>query len=157
MSTSFDLQNLVNLHQIQTQMGATVLQVHVIVGNLPTTATANRSYLLATQGFADLPGGVEPDQILPDDFLDPALVDNVVFVVAFPAPLLLTEVLPTDGVNSFNATIGVAPATPENFAGEIGVLPEPGGAAVASAALLTVAALRRRQGAESPRQNSHPR
>ncbi|HVX15009.1 MAG TPA: DUF4214 domain-containing protein [Pirellulales bacterium] len=66
--------------------------------NLPTDATANQHFLIATADYAALPGAVTPDYIIPDNFFNPAGdtldyadVDEFTFTAAQ---------MPTDGVNS---------------------------------------------------------
>ena len=79
--------------------------------------TANRFYLLATQGFADLPGAPPPDAIIPAGsvpFFDVTgdSVDFVIYDTCTFGPI------PTDGIDSFDcvtSTTGVA--TPTNYAG----------------------------------------
>lgn len=97
-----------------------------------TEPTGNKYLLLATQGFADLPGAPSPDFIIPDGFFAPdgdtlwygpaQNYDNFVFE---PGDL------PMDGVNSIQIT-RYAPTTrtrdefeigvnsPTNFSGETG-------------------------------------
>lgn len=87
-------------------------------GNLPSTATANTSVLIATQAFADL-GIVTPDYIVPANFLFTAggtLNFGGVDLITYGA-------LPADGINSLGRTGAASPATPKNFAGATGTLP----------------------------------
>jgi RTX calcium-binding nonapeptide repeat (4 copies) len=87
--------------------------------NLPSTATANTSVLLATQAFADL-GLVTPNYIIPANFLftsggasvNFAGVHNVVYAS-----------LPQDGVQSLHragGTLSEGINSPTNFAGQSG-------------------------------------
>ncbi len=87
--------------------------------NLPSTATANTSVLLATQTFADL-GLVTPDFIVPDGFLFTA-GGTVNFGAG--ADSFVHGALPTDGVNALLRGGTVERATPQNFAGAVGSLP----------------------------------
>jgi len=88
--------------------------------NLPSTATANTSVLIATQGFANL-GIIAPDYVIPAGFLftsggtlNFASVDSMTY-----------GALPTDGVQSLsrNGTIGVN--SPKNFTGASGTILAP--------------------------------
>jgi Ca2+-binding RTX toxin-like protein len=88
--------------------------------NLPSSATANTTVLIATQGFAAL-GVVTPNYIVPDGFLFAAggtLNFGGADTVAYGA-------LPSDGVHSLNRNGTSATATPKNFAGATGSLPAP--------------------------------
>jgi hypothetical protein len=83
-----------------------------------TGNTADRYLLLATQGFADLPGVPAPDFIIPDGFL--ALGGDDLEYWLYDAANLTYGALPADGVMSFNADSGNAVNSPTNFAGETG-------------------------------------
>ncbi len=83
--------------------------------NLPSTATANTSVLIATQGFANL-GVVTPDFIVPAGFLfvnggtvNYAGVDSVTYAS-----------LPTDGTHSINRDGVSGVNSPRDFAGATG-------------------------------------
>jgi hypothetical protein len=80
--------------------------------NLPSPATASRSVLVATSGFAAL-GLVAPDYTMPDGFLaigggtlDYAGADQVTYAS-----------LPTDGATAIDHARNRVAATPKNFAG----------------------------------------
>ena len=93
---------------------------YIFPDDLPSTATANTTVLIATRGFADL-GLVTPDFIVPDGFLFPAggsLNFGGVDIVTYAA-------LPADGVHSVTRTGSPVTATPTNFAGLTGSLPAP--------------------------------
>lgn len=84
--------------------------------NLPSSATANRSVLIATSNFASLQGGVTPNYIIPAGFiftaggnLNFANVSNVDYAA-----------LPTDGQHSINAAGVQMVNAPRNFAGATG-------------------------------------
>ncbi len=90
--------------------------------NLPNTATANTSVLIATQGFANL-GVVTPNFIIPSGFLftsggtvNFAGADSVTY-----------SALPTDGSSSVNRDGVAAVNSPTNFAGATGSVSLPGG------------------------------
>jgi hypothetical protein len=122
-----------------------------------TGNTLNRRVLLATEGFGALPGGVEPDFVLPANFFD-LEGDTLVFRAvnfaetwdswAFPA-------LPVDGSLSLHRddpgavdppqTFSTADNSPTNYAGEVGhvEVPEPRGDALRLLAVATLLALAR--------------
>ena len=75
----------------------------------------------------------------------PGVLDAIHFVLGVPPMLIGSEPgdegeIPTDGFNSLNVGMGVLPATPRNFAGEV---PEPGAGLASGAALGTLIALSR--------------
>lgn len=85
--------------------------------NLPSSATANTSVLLATAAFAAR-AQVTPDYLLPDGFLfaeggtlDFGGADRITYAA-----------LPTDGTLSLNRSGNPVTATPTNFAGVVGSL-----------------------------------
>src|SRR5690349_8089438 len=55
-------------HDLTAGVGNSVQRTYDIPSNLPSSNTANRRVLFATQAFADL-GIVIPDYIIPDHFL----------------------------------------------------------------------------------------
>ena len=86
--------------------------------------TAFRWIIIATQGFADLPGVPTPDYIMPDGFFDPT-GDTLRYRGVTDIVTLEPGALPLDGVNGIdrNLTTGaltVAVNSPINFAGETG-------------------------------------
>ena len=126
-----------------------------------TGSTANRSLLLATQGFASSPGAVAPDFILPDNFFEIAgdtltlrsarQLNTVYDALSFGPGLGRT--LPSDGILSLQRVgsgptlrFEALPNSPTNFAGQTGALvPEPASAALVSLGLGVLAGLRRRR------------
>ncbi len=96
----------------------------VVGGATQVGNTANRFYLIATPGFAALPGAPTPDAIITADklpfFFNPA-GDSVDFstwdTCTFSVPI------PTDGVGSLDCGVGPAPNSPQatnsptNYAG----------------------------------------
>jgi serralysin len=119
--------------------------------NLPSTPTANAHSLVATPGYAALGGGVPTaDYILPgNNWFSPA-GDTLNYFFGIYDNLTFTNAqLPKDGSNSLNRTsFGVnsfasLSASPTNFAGTTGTVPEP--TALAPAAAVALAALRRRR------------
>lgn len=90
--------------------------------NLPAGTTANQYLLIATAGFAALPGAPTPDHILPDNFLD-LNADTIQYHIYPNSVLSFTAGdLPTDGLNSWNRGnpnfSGVN--SPTNYNGETG-------------------------------------
>lgn len=134
-----------------------------------TGSTANRSLLLATQGFASSPGAVAPDFILPDNFFEiggdtltlrsAGQLNTVFDTLAFGPGLGRT--LPSDGLLSLQRVGSGAslrfealPNTPTNFAGQTGALvPEPASAALVSLGLSVLAGLRGRRRVGSRRRS----
>ncbi len=91
--------------------------------NLPTTATANQHLLLGTASYAALPGAVQPDYILPDNFFNPA-GDSLDYADVDAFSFTAGQV-PTDGVNALlrNVTtfaLSTGPNTETNLAGQTG-------------------------------------
>jgi hypothetical protein len=127
-----------------------------------TGSTQNRRLLVATAGFAAMPGAVTPDYVMPDSFIRTS-GDTISFYSDgsyFTPPILLNEIgfggatpLPTDGilalVREHDSTL-VEPAvnSPTNFAGQNGSLvPEPASAALIAAGLAGLALRARRRSA----------
>jgi len=86
-------------------------------GNL-TGDTSNKHLLLATQGFADLPGAPAPDFIIPDNFL-PAGGDTLEYWM-YPNATVEYPPLPTDGITSLTVGGATGQNSPTNYAGESG-------------------------------------
>lgn len=87
--------------------------------NLPSTATAGRRVLIATPGFASLPGGVTPDYIIPPNFLFPS--GRVRFAGLAGGADVTYTALPTSGHQSLTFPGAViAVNSPTNFAGDTG-------------------------------------
>ncbi|PYI87148.1 MAG: hypothetical protein DME26_07100 [Verrucomicrobia bacterium] len=116
--TSFGGQQFLSGHALASSDAAgSSTQNFTFPNDLPGD-TANRSFLVATPGFANLPGGITPDYTIPAGFLftaggrlNYAGVDLVTY-----APL------PTDGTNSISRTGAKAVNSPSNFAGQTGSL-----------------------------------
>jgi len=82
--------------------------------------TSNKHLLLATAGFAALPGAPTPDYILPDGFFAPD-TDFLTYWTYSEAIMYWTAgQLPTDGVNSLNIDGTTGPNSPTNYAGVTG-------------------------------------
>ncbi len=91
------------------------------LSDLISSNTRDTTVLLATQGFADL-GIVTPDFILPAGFL---FTSGGTLNFAEGTSTVSYGQLPADGTHSLNASGVSAVATPRNFAGAHGSLPEP--------------------------------
>jgi len=143
--TNEAFQNLLEGQVLRTTQNNLVLQTFTFPSNLPSQNTQDRFFLVATPGFEAV-AGIAPDFEIPVGFLEVGVLDEVELVGADDFGFAPEE-LPTDGVSSLNAlgggSIGVAPATPTNFAGEIGTLPEPGSATGALAAAAALATFRK--------------
>ena len=116
-----DFQNLMNGHVMSS-----VANMYTFTSNLPITSTKNHHFLVATQSFADLPGAVTPDYIMPAQFFS-VTSDTLTLVGAIlPAFTFTSGMLPVDGALSLNGSTNTprvytsATNTPQNFAGQIG-------------------------------------
>ncbi len=116
--TTTNGQNLFNGHTLEVTSGDST-NTFVFVGNLPSSATANTSVLIATQGFADL-GIVTPDYIVPDDFLFTA---GGTLDFGDGSDVVVYSALPDDGVLSVNDAGATGANSPGNFAGDTGTIP----------------------------------
>jgi hypothetical protein len=117
--------------------------------NLPSSATAGKYLLVATNGYAALAsqqGAPAPDRVLPDNFLEIA-ADTVRYAGISATDVVYTN-LPTDGIDSLDLeNPGGTVNTPENFAGATGsidasppaAVPSLGGGAIAVLAGLLLA------------------
>jgi len=105
-----------------TSTHAGVTKTFTFPGNLPSSATAGRKFLIATPGFAAL-GLVTPDYVfLNNGFL---ATDNGTLNYAGVDQVTYVSV-PTDGVSAISRTGAVVPSAPVNFAGSsAGVPPLP--------------------------------
>ena len=82
-----------------------------------TGSTANKFYLLATQGFADLPGAPTPDAIIPVGsvpFFNQA--GGTVAFLSFDSWAFGS--VPTNGTDSLDRITGVGANSPTNYAGQ---------------------------------------
>ncbi|MGE3165331.1 MAG: hypothetical protein AB7O52_10540 [Planctomycetota bacterium] len=90
--------------------------------NLPPGSTANQYLLVATAGFAALPGAPTPDLLMPDNFFN-LTADTLQFWLYTTSPLTFSAgSLPLDGLNSWNRGTPAFAAvnSPTNFAGVTG-------------------------------------
>ncbi len=92
--------------------------------NLPcSNCTANEHLLLATAGFAALPGAPTPDYIIPDGFFD---VSGDTLTYWFYGDATWTfGAVPTCGQLSLNGDDSTGVNSPTNFAGETGSITAP--------------------------------
>jgi hypothetical protein len=100
--------------------------VFVIPTALPSTATANRSILIATDNFESLPGAILPDYPtypgLPPHFFD-SNGDGLIFYHSTHGIMDQRGFfsIPTDGVHSLDLKAGgVRVNSPTNFSGQVG-------------------------------------
>jgi hypothetical protein len=106
----------------------------VTFSNLPSSDTANKSFLMATDGYAAIPGAPPRDFVLPANFFNPAgdtlqygstgpdgIVDLTTFG-AMPANTLQS----LNRVGTSGSSYTAATNSPTNFAGMSGTIPEPG-------------------------------
>jgi serralysin len=98
--------------------------------------SANKHFLIATPGYAALPGVPAPDFILPTNNFFSTTADTLTLNGAqFPSLTFTSGQLPTDGVHSLDRaylgpfTAPPAPTvdvnSPTNFSGVTGTVPEP--------------------------------
>jgi hypothetical protein len=84
--------------------------------NLPSGTTANKRILLATAGFAALPGAPTPDHIIVDGFFD-TNGDTLRWWTYAPAVWSFSSGdLPTDGIESLNNDLSTGCNSPTNYA-----------------------------------------
>jgi hypothetical protein len=94
--------------------------------DLPHGQTAGRTFLVATPGFATLPGAVTPDYVLPcAPFFDPHASAITIRFVAVDSVAYTGAALPTDGAQSISDQGVAAASSPQNFAGDVGSLSLP--------------------------------
>jgi len=79
--------------------------------------SAGHSVLFATQGFAALPGGVQPDFILPNGFFS---TTGGTIVWGEGAVFWVHGALPTNGDDAIDRNGSVVSNSPQNFAGQTG-------------------------------------
>jgi hypothetical protein len=123
------------------------LNVYTFTEDLPSDLTANKFALIATAGFASLPGAVTPDFVMPDGFIDLSQVVEIELGVIDEYKFTLGAI-PTNGTNSLHRVgTPVGPNSPTNFAGQTGSidLPEPTSRLLGGAALVSLALLRSRR------------
>jgi hypothetical protein len=97
--------------------------------NLSTSiGTRNRTILIATPGFAQLPGAVTPDYTLPAVNFFSTVADTVRFDGNSGTTgriIFAASQLPTDGVMSINRNLTPGVNSPKNFLNQVGSLTTP--------------------------------
>jgi hypothetical protein len=124
---------------VETQMANTRIESNTHVFPFPnhlSGPTAHRWIIIATQGFAALPGAPTPDYIMPDRFFEPS-GDTLRYRFGTDIVTLQTGQLPLDGVHSIDRDLGtnqlsVIVNNPINFAGDEGSVTAPPGIPVAT-------------------------
>jgi hypothetical protein len=102
-----------------TDVSNTTTHSFTVPSNLPSDS-ANHKFLLGTSGIAGA-GGPTPDFIIPTGFL----FSSGGTINFFGANSGAYTALPTDGILSRTWAGGNATNSPQNFAGQIGLVPEP--------------------------------
>jgi hypothetical protein len=121
----FNGENLLGVHSLQTNPQGGGISTFPFVSNLPSTLTANKRVLIASNGFAAL-GLITPDYTFANGFVPiPAGTINYAGVdqVTYAA-------LPTDGVHALNHSGVTIANLATNFAGQTASLGNTCGAAV---------------------------
>jgi hypothetical protein len=116
------------------------LNRYLFTDDVSSDFTANKFTLIATSGFASLPGAVPPDFVMPDGFIDTSVVVKIELSTIDEFTFALGAI-PTDGFNSlYRDGPSMGPNSPTNFAGQTGNIdvPEPAAAVLEAAALLCV-------------------
>jgi hypothetical protein len=113
----------------ETEMSLTSITSNAATYNFPNDLsgpTGHRWLLVATQGFARLPGAPAPDYIMPDGFFNPA-GDTLRYRGVTDMIQFATGQLPTNGIDSIQrdlqtgtTTVGVN--SPINFANQSGTV-----------------------------------
>jgi hypothetical protein len=106
---------------------------YTIAGTI-ASPTGNRSYLIATAGFAALPGAPTPDEIMPDRFFDGS--DTSTSYTPYNTATWALGALPQDGIHSLTRTAAgsvlvSAVNSPTNYAGGTGTVDASPGAGLA--------------------------
>ena len=116
-------QTVIGGQQIQvTDQAGTTTHTFTIPSNV-SGDTTNHAYLIATSGFAAAAGAVTPNAIVPSSFLFPA--GGTINFFGTPTSNAYTA-LPTNGVLSRVVPGGTNQVnSPQNYAGQIGQVPEP--------------------------------
>ena len=113
-------QNLVGGRTVSVVSGTT--HSFTIPSNLPSSATANKAFLIGTAGL-QAAGGPAPDYIMQNNFLFTG--GGTINFFGTPGSVAYTA-LPTDGVRSRQIGGGDVISSPQNFAGATGTMvPEP--------------------------------
>jgi PEP-CTERM motif len=142
LSTTISGQQFLSGHFIRTQDADGVVINNY---NFPTNlaaGTANKTFLLGTQLFSDLNGVVDPDYLIPDNFMDVFQLAgqdlNFIGVQLFG----LENLLANPG-SALRANGSSAAPTPVNYAGQSMIVPEPATACLLALGLVGLASSRR--------------
>jgi len=121
LSTTSSGQQVLAAHTITATVGLTT-KTFTFPGN-SGTPTTNKHLLIATPGFASIPGAVAPDFTLPcGGLFDPAgTTITINFGEGADTLTITTPAIPTNGTQSL-VNGAVATSSPQNFAGTIGTL-----------------------------------
>jgi cyclophilin family peptidyl-prolyl cis-trans isomerase/methionine-rich copper-binding protein CopC len=111
-------QQFLAAHTLTSTQGG-VTRSFTFPANLSSSATLNKSVLIATQAFANL-GLVTPDYILPTPFL---FTDGGTVNFAESSSIVTYAALPTDGSQSIDANAVPGTNSPTNFAGASASIP----------------------------------
>lgn len=141
LSTTANGQQFLSGHFLAVEDSLGVIAQLDFLTNL-ASGTAGKSFLLGTQNLADLEGGVTPDYVIPTGFIDPTSADFLNFA---NVNTFLLSGLPLDGFNSLDSNGLSNVATPLNYAGETGVVPEPGSGLLLATGLFGLATRRSRR------------
>lgn len=126
LSTSSDFQEQTGGVTFRSQSNGVTFNTFVIPGNLPSTSTSGKTFLLATPGFQAV-SGIAPDYTLPcAPFFDPDATSITVELVGADSLSFTPSDLPAATGNALYATTGgvlsTGAATPKNFAGSSGMM-----------------------------------
>ena len=123
LSTSASLENLLIGHVI-TCSGPAGTHSFTFPADLPSSATAGKTFLIGTTNLASVPGGVTPDYVFtnasPFLFLSGGGSYTVGITGSSEAPAVYTN-LPSDGVSSLSGSssnLVVTINAPKNFSGQ---------------------------------------
>ncbi|HKY34310.1 MAG TPA: hypothetical protein VJN18_00090 [Polyangiaceae bacterium] len=124
--TSMNGQHVLATHTLTATWTGGNTSTFTFPTNSPT-GTTNKRLLIATPGFAKLPGAIAPDFTLPcGPFFDPGATSITLNFAGFDSVTFAGSALPVNGDDSLNdtgaASLVSAAATPENFAGTDGTL-----------------------------------
>ena len=123
--TAFSSQQFTNGTTINARDNGAIINTFTFPSNTPSP-TGGHHLLIATPGFAALPGGITPDFTLPTaPFFNPdSPASAIEYVFADTLNFTATD-LPTDGVLSLNRNLTTGANSPTDFAGEVGSLGGP--------------------------------
>jgi MYXO-CTERM domain-containing protein len=123
--TTFNGQDVLANHTLTATWTGGNMSTFTFPTNSPM-GTSNKRLLLATPGFAKLPGAIAPDFTLPcGPFFDPAATSITVNFAGVDSVTFAGSAVPVNGDDSLNRNGGSmvsGAATPVNFAGNAGAL-----------------------------------